>query len=136
MVTSTAMVCVQDSTGVVLSLPPLTNCEPSKVRQPVCRPHFSLHSPLTLCSCTASSPLQVDASSHDLLLEVTSGESLAACKSVMDSLIVGMCEAGLVGSDGVLSVEQGRVVEEGGKLLVLYPSRTDLSNNSVDVRRP
>jgi len=47
-----------------------------------------------------------------------------------------MCEAGLVGSDGVLSVEQGRVVEEGGKLLVLYPSRTDLSSGSVDVRRP
>lgn len=91
---------------------------------------------MDLSNAHALFPIQVCASSRDLLLEVTSGESLAACKSVMDSLIVGMCEAGLVGSDGVLSVEQGRVVEEGGKLLVLYPSRTDLSSGIVDVRRP
>ena len=69
---------------------------------------------MDLSNAHALVPIQVCASSHDLLLEVTSGESLAACKSVMDSLIVGMCEAGLVGSDGVLSVEQGRVMEEGG----------------------
>ena len=78
----------------------------------------------------------MDVTSSDLLLEVTSGESLALCKEVMDRLIVGMCEGGLVGSDGVLSVEQGRVVEEGGQLLVLYPSRTDLSTDSVSVHRP
>lgn len=31
MVDQTAMVCVQDDTGTVISLPPLTNCELSKV---------------------------------------------------------------------------------------------------------
>ena len=54
----------------------------------------------------------MDNTSRDLLLEVTSGETLAVCKLVMDRLIVGMCEGGLVGSDGLLSVEQGKVVEE------------------------
>ena len=78
----------------------------------------------------------MDVTSCDLLLEVTSVESLAVCKQVMDRLIVGMCEGGLVGSDGVLSVEQGRVVEEGGQLLVLYPSRTDLSTDTINVHRP
>ena len=77
----------------------------------------------------------MDSTSSDLLLEVTSGESLAVCKEVMDRLIVGMCEGGLVGS-GVLSVEQGRVVEEGGQLLVLYPSRTDLSTDTINIHRP
>ena len=78
----------------------------------------------------------MDVTSSDMLLEVTSGESLALCKEVMDRLIVGMCEGGLVGSDGVLSVEQGKVVEEGGQLLVLYPSRTDLSADTINVHRP
>ena len=31
MVDQTAMVCVQDDTGTTISLPPLTNCELSKV---------------------------------------------------------------------------------------------------------
>ena len=54
----------------------------------------------------------------------------------MDSLIVGMCEEGIVGGDGVLCVEQGRVVDGAGQLLVLYPSRPDLASDKVQVRRP
>ena len=54
----------------------------------------------------------------------------------MDALLVGMCEEGLVGSDGVLCVEQGKVVDTGGQLLVLYPSKTDLGSDKVEVRRP
>ena len=54
----------------------------------------------------------------------------------MDALIEGMCEGGIVGGDGVLCVEQVRVVGEGGGLLVLYPSRTDLTSDKIDVERP
>lgn len=82
--------------------------------------------------------LQIEATSRDLLLEVTSSESLASCKAVMDALVVGMCEEGLglEGGEGTLCVEQGRVEDEGGQLLVLYPSRTDLTTDKIDVRRP
>ena len=73
-----------------------------------------------------------------MLLEVTSTESLASCKSVMDALVVGMCECGVgVSSEGVMVVEQGRVVEaESGQLLVLYPSKIDLTSDVITVKRP
>ena len=54
----------------------------------------------------------------------------------MDTLIEGMCWGGIVGADGVLGVEQVRVVDHAGHLLVLYPSRTDLTSGKVNVRRP
>ena len=73
---------------------------------------------------------------QDLLLEVTSNERLGACKSVMDALLVSMCEEELVGGGGVLCVEQGKVLDAGGQLLVLYPSKTDLCGTKVEVRRP
>ena len=56
----------------------------------------------------------------------------------MDALIYAMCEAGVATRDNVvLSVEQVRVVEAtDSKLLVLYPSRTDLSEGKYDIVRP
>ena len=56
----------------------------------------------------------------------------------MDALVLAMSEAGLQcrGSSGGLCVEQARVVDQEGKLLVLYPSRLDLNTDTVDVRRP
>ena len=56
----------------------------------------------------------------------------------MDALIYALCEAGVgVRDDCVLCVEQVRVVEVGDrKLLVLYPSRTDLTKDKFAVLRP
>ena len=74
----------------------------------------------------------------DLFLEVTSSDTLATCKSVMDALIYALCESGVgVRGDRVLCVEQVRVVEAGDShLLVLYPSRTDLTDDKYAVLRP
>lgn len=109
-VDASEMVCLHDSRGVVVSLPPLTNSDQSKI----------------------------EPTTSDVLLEVTSTESLASCKSVMDALVVGMCECGVgVSSEGVMVVEQGRVVEaESGQLLVLYPSKIDLTSDVITVKRP
>ena len=69
---------------------------------------------------------------------MTSSDTLATCKSVMDALIYALCEAGVgVRDDCVLSVEQVRVEEAGdNKLLVLYPSRTDLTDDKYATLRP
>ena len=49
----------------------------------------------------------------------------------------GMREGGIgVKSDGVMYVEQGRVIDENGQLLVLYPSRTDLTDEKFVVVHP
>ncbi len=65
---------------------------------------------------------------------MTSSESLAASKLVMESILEGMVACECVGGRE-LCVEQVRVVE-GGQLLVLYPSRTDLTSDKLEVTRP
>ena len=89
-------------------------------------------------SHTTCVSLQVETHTTDLFLEVTSSDTLATCKAVMDALVYALCEAGVGERDNVvLCVEQVRVVEAtDSKLLVLYPSRTDLSEGRFDVVRP
>lgn len=67
---------------------------------------------------------------------MTSADSLASCKQVMDALVCGMCEMGLGVRKDMMSVEQVKVVSDTGQLLVLYPSRTDLTDTVFDVLRP
>ena len=71
-------------------------------------------------------------------MEVTSSESLAVAKTVMDALVTGVgVMGGEEGRGGVVTVEQVRVVDEAGQLLVLYPSRTDLlTSTAISVTRP
>ena len=80
--------------------------------------------------------VQIDSDTADLFLEVTSSESLASCKQVMDQLVCGMCERELGVKDKVMSVEQVKVLDEDGHVLVLYPSRTDLIDTTFKVVRP
>lgn len=76
--------------------------------------------------------VQVVEMTRQLLVEVTSSESLAVAKTVMDAVVTGVG----VMKEGV-QVEQVRVVDEAGQLLVLYPSRTDLMTSSdIEVVRP
>ncbi|EDO43554.1 predicted protein [Nematostella vectensis] len=109
---------LRDDTGAVVSLPPVTNSEASKIK----------------------------ASKQDVLVELTSSKELAVCKQVMDSLILKMIEAGLKSCPSAsevqatkqpqLVLEQVRVVNDEGQLKVVYPSHVDLSSDSVKVIFP
>ncbi|XP_052648424.1 leucine-rich repeat-containing protein 47 [Harpia harpyja] len=124
--------CLVDAEGVVISFPPITNSEKTKIRK----------------------------DTRDLFLEVTSDTSLQICKDVMDTLILKIAELHRFtlenkedsGSDNEsdafcgpvnlnpgqnvqpvnfpLVVEQVRVVDTDGNLKVLYPSKTDLATVS------
>ncbi|XP_064326268.1 leucine-rich repeat-containing protein 47 [Phalacrocorax carbo] len=124
--------CLVDAEGVVISFPPITNSEKTKIRK----------------------------DTRDLFLEVTSDTSLQICKDVMDTLILKIAELNKFalenkegsGSDNEsdalcgpvnlnpsqnvqpmdfpLVVEQVRVVDTDGNLKVLYPSKTDLTTVS------
>ncbi|XP_044134194.1 leucine-rich repeat-containing protein 47-like [Bufo gargarizans] len=123
--------CLVDAENAVISFPPITNSDKTKVRK----------------------------STRDLLLEVTSSSSLQICKEVMDALIAKMAELNKftlenkeeevtsdtepdegaahqkpvadptpeVEGSSELVLEQVRVADADGNLKVLYPSKTDLN---------
>ncbi|XP_075046087.1 leucine-rich repeat-containing protein 47 [Mixophyes fleayi] len=120
-----------DVENTVISFPPITNSDKTKIRK----------------------------STRDLLVEVTSSSSLQVCKDVMDALIAKMAELNKftlenkeeeiaepeeddapqqpaanqnpdTEGSGQLVLEQVRVAEVGGSLKVLYPSKTDLNLSS------
>ncbi|KAK3731244.1 hypothetical protein RRG08_025787 [Elysia crispata] len=135
--------CLKDSENDIISFPPITNCEKSRI-----------------CKET-----------NDILVEVTSTVSLEMCKKVMEetlaaSLLLGIGTGGedgsskSKGSEAVtgsetgdsmeaatpvdtsrmrfpqkLTVEQVKVVDGTGNLRVIYPSRIDLQNPAFDVVR-
>uniref|UniRef100_A0A8C0M723 Leucine rich repeat containing 47 n=1 Tax=Canis lupus familiaris TaxID=9615 RepID=A0A8C0M723_CANLF len=123
--------CLVDADGDVISFPPITNSEKTKIKK----------------------------TTSDLFLEVTSATSLQTCKEIMDALVLKMAEINKYTlenkEDGSLSdpeadavsgpplgpstspsaekdgsaplvVEQVRVLDEDGHLRVVYPSKTDL----------
>ncbi|XP_075461036.1 leucine-rich repeat-containing protein 47 [Ascaphus truei] len=126
--------CLIDAENTVISFPPITNSDKTKIRKTTC----------------------------NLFLEVTSPTSLQVCKDVIDTLIKKMAElnkftlenkeeevlsdseldadCGLpepttnqnseLESASQLVVEQVRVADMEGNLKVLYPSKTDLNFNS------
>ncbi|XP_007527304.1 leucine-rich repeat-containing protein 47 [Erinaceus europaeus] len=123
--------CLVDADGDVISFPPITNSDKTKIKK----------------------------TTSDLFLEVTSAMSLQICKDIMDTLILKMAEmnkytlnnkeegslsdteADVISahlsdskmnptaerdSSSSLVVEQVRVVDMEGQLKVVYPSKTDL----------
>ncbi|RUS86868.1 hypothetical protein EGW08_005347 [Elysia chlorotica] len=133
--------CLKDAENDIISFPPITNCEKSRI-----------------CKET-----------KDILVEVTSTVSLDFCKKVMEETLVGSLLLGIgtggeggngedsnktPGSDAdaavsaegpvdtsrmrfpqKLTVEQVKVVDGTGNLRVIYPSRIDLQNPAFDVFR-
>ncbi|XP_078741442.1 leucine-rich repeat-containing protein 47 [Lampetra fluviatilis] len=111
--------CLVDRDGVTISLPPITNSQTTKV--------------------------SVDTT--EVLVEVTSSQSLASCKLVMDTLITRLAElhhslqlpgasdeTQRVGTKKALEVMQVMVVNDvDGCLRVMYPSRTDLTATNINV---
>ncbi|XP_017578691.2 leucine-rich repeat-containing protein 47 [Pygocentrus nattereri] len=117
--------CLVDADGHVISFPPITNSERTKIKK----------------------------TTRELFLEVTSSTNLQICKDVMDTLIIKMAELNKftfdhkeeAGSDGEmdstsdplvdssaspeLSVVQVKVLDAEGNLKVVYPSKTDLTSD-------
>ncbi|GIY57044.1 leucine-rich repeat-containing protein 47 [Caerostris extrusa] len=109
--------CLVDSSNLVISFPPITNSEGSKI----------------------------SGDTKNILLEVT-GNNLNTCKKVMDTLLVEMLKLGLNdpatdGSNGeenernILTIQQVKIVDEEGQLKVVYPSRTDIQTDNILVTR-
>lgn len=126
--------CLVDAQGDVISFPPITNSEKTKIKK----------------------------TTSDLFLEVTSATSLQICKDIMDALILKMAELNKYtlenkeegslsdveadatseqlsdpsaekGGPCPLLVEQVRVLDEEGHLKVVYPSKTDLGFSASHV---
>ncbi|CAG6021166.1 unnamed protein product [Menidia menidia] len=119
--------CLVDAEGHVISFPPITNSEKTKIKK----------------------------TTKELFLEVTSAASLQTCKDIMDALIVKMAElnqftaehaeeAGSEGEDdgapqpaansdtsnrSELVIQQIRTTDQDGNLKVVYPSKTDLAQD-------
>ena len=118
----------------MISFPPITNSEKSKVNQ----------------------------TTRNVLLEVTSTKSLAFCKLVIEKLLLECFASSLVqvaaeeegsqinanetssgdpavdattGGKRVLLVEQVKIFEESGELRVVYPSRVDLNLDQLNIIR-
>lgn len=111
--------CLMDNEETVISFPPITNCDVTKVSK----------------------------DTKDILIEVTSTLTLDTCKKVLDEMLKMMLEMGLgtggqasaASGDGLLLegqkliVEQVKIVDPEGTMKVVYPSRTDLQGDGFKV---
>lgn len=106
---------IDTSNNKVISFPPITNSEGTKI----------------------------STETKDMLLEVT-GYNLNTCKKVMDTLLIDILKLGIGNkvsqddeevSKNVLTVQQMKIVDEEGKLKVVYPSRTDVCSEGISVIR-
>ena len=114
---STEHICyLEDSKGTVLSMPPITNCQASKLQERV----------------------------SDVFIEVSSDRSADTCRRAMELLLSGMLQSGISSSEGgtegasplsaqlgCLEIEQVRAVNAAGGLVGVYPSRSDLVDWNV-----
>ncbi|UJR11692.1 hypothetical protein I4U23_015873 [Adineta vaga] len=102
--------CLSDQDRYVISLPPLTNSERSKL-----------------------SP-----TSESIFVEITSNHSMDTCRRVMDAFLRQVLQNGLGKKSEqdnqyrqILVLQQTRVVDEKGQLKTTFPSRTDLDWNEI-----
>lgn len=103
--------CLEDGQGKVISLPPITNSDSTKITQ----------------------------DTTSVLLEVTSSSSLTKAKEIADTVLLAVLQNGLSsksteGGEAAVVVQQVRVEDENGGLRVLYPSHTDLVFQHEKVR--
>ena len=123
---------MSDQDRYVISLPPLTNAERSKVN------NFEKKSLRLKIFLFKLSP-----STESILIEITSGTSMDICRRVMDALLHQMLQhqLGKKNSDlpirQVLTLQQTRVVDDKGQLKTTFPSRADLdwNENSILIER-
>ncbi|XP_076107801.1 leucine-rich repeat-containing protein 47-like [Mytilus galloprovincialis] len=123
--------CLVDGEGHVISFPPITNSDKTKITK----------------------------DTTDLFIEVTSHLNLDTCKKVMDELLYRMLDMGLgtpkpeeEGAEGgavdtetqneaskrvqkTLIVEQVQILDTEGNMKAVYPSRADLPNEAIKIIR-
>lgn len=99
--------CLEDASGNVLSLPPLTNSEISKI----------------------------SLKTKNILIEITSSTSALICKQVMETLLektlsIDLCRAGeeVAPKDKYLHLAQVKVFDVEGNVKTIYPSKVDLDD--------
>jgi len=101
---------VRNQDGDVISLPPITNGEKTKI----------------------------GASVGDVFIEISSPVSIAQCKYVMEELIKKMFQqnfnSDMEGDEG-LWIEPIRVVDENEDLRIVYPSKIDIDFSNIPVKR-
>lgn len=83
--------------------------------------------PVTNCDATK---LSMD--THDILVEVTSNDSQLLCRQVMDRFIEEIAKNNFSTN---LVVEQVKIYQHTGELLIAYPGKLDLQLKSVPVKR-
>ncbi|KPJ13056.1 Leucine-rich repeat-containing protein 47 [Papilio machaon] len=103
--------CLEDASGKVISFPPITNSEDTKM----------------------------SSSTKTMLVEVTSHASLSSCKTVMDKvlqecLLLGIGDEGEDDGYHTLSVQQVKIVDTEGNLKSVYPSRTDCVYDGTNIK--
>ncbi|VDM08760.1 unnamed protein product [Wuchereria bancrofti] len=96
--------CLMDSNGLVISVPPVTNCEETKL----------------------------DMDTKDIFVEVTSTVTENVCLEIMDTFIKEIIMQGCLTN---LVVEQVKIRQHNGELLVAYPSKNDLRIPKCIIRR-
>ena len=128
-----------DEDGAVLSLPPLTNAERSKVKNGGCL--VDLHCPSVPFS------LQLSVSTRSVLIEISSSHSMDICRQVMDAFLrqilanqFGEKQPADSHLRQILTLQQTRVLDDKGQLKTTFPSRTDLvwadtSQGSIAIER-
>lgn len=99
--------CLLDSDGKVLSFPPITNSDITKM----------------------------SAVSTSMLVEATSSTSQDACKTALEQLLLETVALGVTEQPGCLSIHQVRITDQQGNLRAVYPSRADLKfDDSLKIR--
>ncbi|XP_049879470.1 leucine-rich repeat-containing protein 47-like [Pectinophora gossypiella] len=103
--------CLEDATGKVISFPPITNAETTKMSH----------------------------ESKSMLVEVTSHLSLGACKNIMNKLLQECLLLGLADDEPgsgyhSLTVQQVKVVDLEGNLKSVFPSRTDCVYEATNIK--
>merc|ERR1712142_1347668 len=113
--------CLIDNDGTVISFPPITSCDKTKVSK----------------------------ETTDLMIEVTSNVNLETCKNVMETVLKELLQLGVGRLDDEslcnpnsdvplklnqkLIVEQVKILNPEGLMKVVYPSRTDLNSDEFEV---
>jgi hypothetical protein len=103
--------CLSDQNGCVISVPPLTNAERSKI-------FFGKNSFFNKKFLS----LKISSTSESIFIEITSESSMNICHSVMDSFLRQMVQLQLGQKSNdpnirqILKLQQIRVIDEEGKL--------------------
>lgn len=124
--------CVEDGLGNVISLPPLTNGESTKVST-----NFSFGIGCFDMEILFENFLlfdtQISTETTKLFIEVTSNTSMKDCMATMEALLLAMVQGGF-GATGaaataganILDLQQVKIVDTEGKLRRVFPAKGDL----------